>query len=445
MDNNTPAAAAAANPATVSSLAPAAPVDAGGSLFSWYGDASPREKRAFWSCKVGYMLDGMDTQMLSFVIPTLIATWGISLADAGFIGTLTLLASALGGWVAGILSDRIGRVRTLQLTVVWFAVFTGLCGLAQNYEQLLAARALMGFGFGGEWTAGAVLIGEVIRAKDRGKAVGLVQSGWAIGWGLTAILYSVLFSVMPAELAWRALFLIGLLPALLVVVIRRYVKEPDVYEKEKAAQGKASDRPRFTEIFSPKLLSTTVRAALLATGAQGGYYAITTWLPTYLKTERHLTVMGTGGYLAMIIFGSWIGYLVSSYLTDRLGRKPNFILFAVGSMTVAFGYTMLPLSNSAMFWLGFPLGFFASGIFSGMGAFLTELFPTRVRGSGQGFCYNFGRAVGALFPFLIGALSKQYGLGASIGIFAAAAYGVLIIAALTLPETRGRELEAAGM
>ncbi|MGO4157893.1 MFS transporter [Cupriavidus sp. YAF13] len=445
MDNKTPAAAAAANPAMVSSVAATAPVDAGGNLFSWYGDASPRQKRAFWSCKVGYMLDGMDTQMLSFVIPTLIATWGISLADAGFIGTLTLLASALGGWAAGILSDRIGRVRTLQLTVVWFAVFTGLCGLAQNYEQLLAARALMGFGFGGEWTAGAVLIGEVIRAKDRGKAVGLVQSGWAIGWGLTAILYSVLFSVLPPELAWRALFLVGLLPALLVVVIRRYVKEPDVYEKEKAAQGKASDRPRFTEIFSPKLLSTTVRAALLATGAQGGYYAITTWLPTYLKTERHLTVMGTGGYLAMIIFGSWIGYLVSSYLTDRLGRKPNFILFAVGSMTVAFGYTMLPLSNGAMFWLGFPLGFFASGIFSGMGAFLTELFPTRVRGSGQGFCYNFGRAVGALFPFLIGALSKQYGLGASIGIFAAAAYGVLIIAALTLPETRGRELEAAGM
>lgn len=444
MDNKTPAAAAAANPAMASSIAPTASVDAGGNLFSWYGDASPRQKRAFWSCKVGYMLDGMDTQMLSFVIPTLVATWGISLADAGFIGTLTLLASALGGWAAGILSDRVGRVRTLQLTVVWFAVFTGLCGLAQNYEQLLIARALMGFGFGGEWTAGAVLIGEVIRARDRGKAVGLVQSGWAIGWGLTAILYSVLFSVMPAELAWRALFLVGLLPALLVVVIRRYVKEPDVYEKEKAAQGKASDRPRFTEIFSPKLLSTTVRAALLATGAQGGYYAITTWLPTYLKTERHLTVMGTGGYLAMIIFGSWIGYLVSSYLTDRIGRKPNFILFAVGSMTVAFGYTMLPLSNGAMFWLGFPLGFFASGIFSGMGAFLTELFPTRVRGSGQGFCYNFGRAVGALFPFLIGALSKQYGLGASIGIFAAAAYGVLIIAALTLPETRGRELEAAG-
>ena len=420
------------------------PAPAGrGGLFSWYSETGPRERRAFWSCKVGYMLDGMDTQMLSFVIPTLVATWGISLADAGFIGTLTLLASALGGWIAGILSDRIGRVRTLQLTVLWFAVFTGLCGLAQNYHQLLAARALMGFGFGGEWTAGAVLIGEVIRARDRGKAVGLVQSGWAIGWGLSALLYALLFSVLSAEYAWRGLFLLGLLPALLVVVIRRYVKEPDVYEKEKAVQAHVSDTPRLTEIFAPALLSTTLRAALLTTGAQGGYYAITTWLPTFLKTERHLTVMGTGGYLATIIVGSWVGYLASAYLTDRLGRKPNFILFALGSMVIAFSYTSLNLTNTSMLWLGFPLGFFASGIFSGMGAFLTELFPTRVRGSGQGFCYNVGRAVGALFPFLIGALSKHYGLGASIGIFAVAAYGVLIVAALTLPETRGRELDAA--
>ncbi|KVO62397.1 MFS transporter [Burkholderia ubonensis] len=425
--------------------APAAdPASAGRSgLFSWYAEAGPRERRAFWSCKVGYMLDGMDTQMLSFVIPTLVATWGISLADAGFIGTLTLLASALGGWIAGILSDRIGRVRTLQLTVLWFAVFTGLCGLAQNYHQLLAARALMGFGFGGEWTAGAVLIGEVIRARDRGRAVGLVQSGWAIGWGLSALLYALLFSTLSAEYAWRGLFLVGLLPALLVVVIRRYVKEPDVYEKEKAAQARVADAPRLMEIFAPKLLTTTLRAALLTTGAQGGYYAITTWLPTFLKTERHLTVMGTGGYLATIIAGSWVGYLTSAYLTDRLGRKPNFILFALGSMTIAFAYTSLHLTNTSMLWLGFPLGFFASGIFSGMGAFLTELFPTRVRGSGQGFCYNVGRAVGALFPFLIGALSKHYGLGASIGIFAVAAYGVMIVAALTLPETRGRELEDA--
>lgn len=162
--------------------------------FRWYRDIDKQQRRTFWSCKIGYGLDGMDTQMLSFVIPTLIMLWGITTTEAGLIHTSTLIASAVGGWVAGILSDRIGRVRTLQLTVLWFAFFTFLCGFAQNYEQLLIARTLMGFGFGGEWTAGAVLIGEVIRAQDRGKAVGMVQSGWAIGWGLTAILYALLFS-----------------------------------------------------------------------------------------------------------------------------------------------------------------------------------------------------------------------------------------------------------
>ncbi|PLT17251.1 MULTISPECIES: MFS transporter [Ralstonia] len=412
-----------------------------GGLFRWYREISPQERRTFWSCKVGYALDAMDTQILSFVIPTLIGVWGLSKADAGLIGTCTLLASAAGGWVAGILSDRIGRVRALQITILWFAVFTFLCGLAQNYGQLLIARTLMGFGFGGEWTAGAVLIGEAIRAQDRGKAVGMVQAGWALGWGASALLYAWLFSVMPPETAWRALFLVGIVPAVFVFFLRRLVKEPQVYQEAKSQQtgGVGSS---FFAIFSPRLLSTTLRAAVLTTGAQGGYYAITTWLPTFLKTERHLTVLGTGGYLAVVIIGSYIGYLTSAVLTDRLGRKRNFILFAAGSMVVALVYTQLDVTDSLMLVLGLPLGFFASGIFAGMGAFLTELFPTSVRGSGQGFCYNVGRAVGASFPFLIGQVSAHSSLGHAIGIFAAGAYGLLILAALTLPETRGRELEA---
>jgi len=410
-----------------------------GGLFRWYREISSQERRTFWSCKVGYALDAMDTQILSFVIPTLIGIWGLSKADAGLIGTCTLLASAAGGWVAGILSDRIGRVRALQITILWFAVFTFLCGLAQNYEQLLIARTLMGFGFGGEWTAGAVLIGEAIRAQDRGKAVGMVQAGWALGWGASALLYAWFFTVLPPETAWRALFLVGIVPAVFVFFLRRLVKEPEVFQEARTRQL-ADGGTSFFAIFSPKLLSTTLRAALLTTGAQGGYYAITTWLPTFLKTERHLTVLGTGGYLAVVIIGSYIGYLTSAVLTDRLGRKRNFILFAVGSMVVALAYTHLDVTDSLMLLLGLPLGFFASGIFAGMGAFLTELFPTEVRGSGQGFCYNVGRAVGACFPFLIGQVSAHSSLGHAIGIFAAGAYGILILAALTLPETRGRQL-----
>lgn len=419
---------------------PAVPLDvSSGSYFGWYRDLDKQERRTFWSCKIGYGLDGMDTQMLSFVIPTLIALWGIGTGEAGLIHTLTLLASAAGGWVAGILSDRIGRVLTLQLTVLWFAFFTFLCGLAQNYEQLLIARTLMGFGFGGEWTAGAVLIGEVIRARDRGKAVGLVQSGWALGWGVTALLYALLFSVLPPEYAWRALFLLGLLPALFVLFVRRLVKEPEVYQRAKALES--NEKIGFHEIFAPGMLSITLRASLLTTGALGGYYAITSWLPTYLKTERHLSVLGTGGYLAMVILGSYVGYVISAFLTDLLGRKKNFILFAVGSFIVVLLYTQLPIPNAAMLWLGFPLGFFASGIFSGMGAFLTELFPTRIRGSGQGFCYNAGRAIAALFPMLIGMISQHVPLGLGIGGFAAVSYGVVILAALSLPETRGKQLE----
>ena len=409
-------------------------------MFGWYKHTTPSEKRAFWSCKIGYGLDAMDTQFLSFVIPTLIATWGLSKGEAGLIGTVTLLTSALGGWVAGILSDRIGRVKTLQITILWFAFFTLVCAFAQNYTQLLVARGLMGFGFGGEWTAGAVLIGEVIRPRDRGKAVGMVQAGWAIGWAVAAGLYTLVFSFLPGDIAWRALFALGILPAPFVILIRRLVDEPEVHKQQKQRELETNDRSSFLEIFGPGIWLTTLRTAILATGTQGGYYAITTWLPTYLKTEQHLSVVGTGGYLAVVIAGSYAGYLCGAFLSDRFGRRLNFIVFALASMIIALVYTRVPMSNTSLLILGFPLGFFASGIFAGMGAFMTELFPTRIRGSGQGFCYNFGRAVGATFPFLIGSVAQKMSLGIAIGTFAAAAYGVVILAALTLPETRGAKL-----
>src|SRR2546425_11430826 len=184
---------------------------------------SKGERATFRACFGGWALDGMDFQFYSFVIPSLIAGWHLSKAEAGTLQTTTLLASALGGWLAGLIADRIGRVRTLQITILWFALFTGLCGLAQSYGQLLAARALMGLGFGGEWAAGAVLMGEVIAARHRGKAVGAGQSGWALGWGAAAVLYTIMFRVLPEDTAWRALFWVGLLPAFLVFFVRRFV------------------------------------------------------------------------------------------------------------------------------------------------------------------------------------------------------------------------------
>jgi len=413
-------------------------------LFAWYEEASGAERRTFWGCFGGWALDAMDVQLYSLVIPTLIAAWGISKTQAGLLATSALLLSAVGGWIAGLLSDRIGRVRTLQITILWFAFFTFVSGFAQNFEQLFVARALMGLGFGGEWAAGAVLMGEVIRAEHRGKAVGTVQSGWAIGWGAAALLYAVLFSRLPEETAWRALFFAGILPAGLVLFVRYFVDEPAVFRETQKQIAAGAARPHVLAIFEPELIGRIVLASLLTTGAQGGYYAITTWLPTYLKTVRQLSVLNTSEYLLVIIVGSFVGYIVSAYLTDRIGRRNNFFLFAVCCFITVLAYTQLAIDDHTMLALGFPLGFFASGIFSGMGAFLTELFPTRVRGSAQGFTYNFGRGVGALFPSLVGWLGATIPLGQAIGIFAAVAYALLILAALLLPETRGREVVAYG-
>jgi MFS family permease len=409
---------------------------------AWYAEMNPTERNTFWACIGGWVLDGMDVQMFSFAIPAIIAEFAITNADAGLIGTATLLASAFGGWLAGALSDRLGRVRTLQITIAWFAVFTFLCGFAQSYAQLFILRALMGLGFGGEWAAAAVLMGEVIRAEYRGKAVGTMQSGWPVGWGAAAVLATLFFSVFPQELAWRVLFWVGLTPALLVFFVRRHVKEPPVFAQTQNNLAAAGKKANFLEIFSPSILKTTILTCLLSTGAQGGYYAITTWLPTFLRTERKLTILGTGGYLAVIIIGSLAGGCVSAGLSDRIGRRSNFILYAVGSIAIVIAYTQIPVDDALMLVLGFPLGFFSQGVFSGMGPFLTELFPTRVRGSGQGFTYNFGRGIAAMNPLLVGILSAVLPLGQSIGVFAVIAYGLLAAAALLLPETKGRVLTA---
>ncbi|KTT28275.1 MFS transporter, partial [Pseudomonas oryzihabitans] len=195
---------------------------------------------------------------------------------------------------------------------------------------------------------GSVLIGEMVRAEHRGKAVGIVPSGWAVGWGLAALLYTLLFSVLPPELAWRSLFWVGIVPALLVLYIRRYVPEPEVFQQTRARQQQSDTPVAFWHIFSPSLVRTTLLASLLCMGVQGGYYAITTWLPAYLKLEKGLSVVGTGSYLLVVILGSFAGYICGAYLSDRLGRRPNFILFALLSMVSVYCYTQLPLSNTQM-------------------------------------------------------------------------------------------------
>jgi len=305
---------------------------------------------------------------------------------------------------------------------------------------LFVLRALQGLGFGAEWSAGAVLMGEMIRDKYRGRAVGFVQSGWAVGWGAAALLYTLLYAVLPDVTAWRVMFWIGLTPALLVLWIRRTIHEPEVFKTRRITQ--TSGLAQAFSVLKPPYLATTLKVALMVTGAQGGSYALSVWLPTYLKTERHLSSLNTGSYLLFHIFGAFIGFLVGAYLADAIGRKRTFIVSALGSVLCVAIYLAAPISDGAMLLLGAPLGFILYMMFSAMGPFMTELYPTEVRGAGQGFCYNSGRAIGALFPALVGFLSDRLGLGSAILLFALLGYGVMLLALLMLPETRGRSVDA---
>ena len=206
-------------------------------MIAWMRDLNAKERRTMGACFGGWALDAFDVQMYSFVIPTVIALWGLSRGEAGVIGTVTLLISSLGGWFSGTLSDRFGRVRVLQLSILWYSVFTFLCAFAQDFQQLFILRALHGLGFGGEWAAGAVLMGEVIRDKYRGRGVGLVQTGWAVGWGASALVYTALYAVLPESIAWRVLFAVGLLPAAFVVWIRRNISEPEIFHASRRDQN----------------------------------------------------------------------------------------------------------------------------------------------------------------------------------------------------------------
>ena len=359
------------------------------SLLAFYRDMNEPERRTFWACAGGWALDGMDFMIYPLVIGTIITMWKVDPGTAGLAGTVTLLASAVGGWLGGYLADRIGRVKTLQLTILWFSVFSLVCAFVQSFDQLLIARALLGLGFGGEWAAGAVLMGESIRAQYRGRAVGSVQSGWAVGWGFAVLAQAVLFSYLPPDTAWRWMFAIGALPAVMIFFLRHYVEEPEIAAATLAKQNATGERPGLHEIFSGPILKTTILASLAITGCQGGYYAVTFWVPRFLTTERKLSVVSSTGYLAALIIGSFAGYLVGAWLADKIGRRNLFLYMSLGAIAIIVAYTQLPLTNEILWVLGFPLGFFASAYFSGVGAFLTELYPTRLRGLGPGLLLQF--------------------------------------------------------
>jgi MFS family permease len=414
----------------------------------WWSALGDKGRKAFKAAFAGFALDAFDLIILTLSLVAIGATFDVGKGATGTLATVTLSASAVGGILGGMLCDRIGRARTLMLTVGVYSVFTFLSGIASSYEMLLVFRVFQGIGFGGEWAVGAILVAELIRPEARGKALGVIQSAWAVGWALAVIAYTVVFSMFDETQAWRVLMVLGILPALLILYVRRNVEDPEVFSETKrkadrgdreAVEARATEAP-LKQIFRSDLAKTTIFASVLATGIQGGYYAMFTWIPTFLKEERDLSVVGTSGYLFVVIAGAFLGYLTAGAVHDRLGRRKTFTLFASLAGISLVAYFLVPTgSNTTLLLIGFPLGFFASGCFSGFGSYLSELFPTRARGTGAGFCYNVGRAFGALFPGIIGFLAAVIGLGGAVA-FGVFGYVLAICALRFLPETHGKEL-----
>lgn len=401
----------------------------------WVLQLGREERATLIATFSGWMLDGMDVMIYTFVMPSLIVLWHISRGEAGMLATSALVVSSIGGWLAGLAADRFGRVRILQLTIGWFAIFTFLSGFTSTFNQLLIVRGLQGLGFGGEWAVGSVLIGEKVQARFRGRAVGTTQAGWAIGWALAAACYELLFHLLPESLAWRAMFWIGILPAGLALWIQGNVREPEIFSKAQRAPTASI----LGEMFSAPVLGNLLLASIVALGAQGGYYAFNTFLPLYLQS-RGLGVVATSGYVAVVIIGAFAGYMTSAHLTDALGRKSSLVFFACGAFLALAAYLAIPLGSAVTIILGFPAGFFTSGAFGPIGSFFSELFPTHLRASAQGFAYNFGRAVGAFFPAMVGFASAHIQLRLAIAGMSLTAYVVMAAAVLLLPETRGRDL-----
>jgi MFS family permease len=398
--------------------------------------------RALWAAMFGYMLDAMDWMLYAFALQSIRAEFGLSNAQAGLVSSATLITSAVGGLIFGVLADRIGRRRALIYSILLYSLASGGTALSHTLPQLLFWRALIGLGLGGEWATGAVLVAESWPAAQRGRAIGLMQSGWAIGYMIAA---GVSALILP-NYGWRPLFVVGVLPALLALAIQRTVTEPKIWSKrpEKGEKG------GLGAIFRPPLLRRTILATSLTTSVLLGYWGLFTWLPGFLSAPvsaggAGLNLVRTSGWIIPLQIGAFLGYVTFGWLADRLGRRPAFLLYMFGAAVVAPLYGALPRwagssAEPALLAIGPLVGFLGSGYFSLFGAMLAELYPTAVRGAGQGFAYNSGRAVSAAAPFLVGAIADRSGIGIALALNSCFfLLGAILI--FTLPETKGAELE----
>jgi MFS family permease len=411
-------------------------------LFTWYSDADRKTRRIFWTCSAGWALDMADSVIYSYLIPLLMTALGMTLVQAGFISSANFFAAALGGWIGGWLCDQFGRARILQLTILWFSAFSFISGFAQNYEQLLLFRVLQGLGFGAEWAVGAVLLGELIDPRHRGKALGIVHSGAAIGSALAAVLAGPVASAFSPDWGWRIVFWSGIVPALLIFLVRRDADDSEIFKRARQRADAIGKRHSLAAIFHPQVLRVTVLAAFLSLGVQGAAYSISNYLTPFLTGERGLTQAIAGWVVTCLSAGGFFGFIANAYVSDRIGRRNVFRLFGGGFviMSLTFVLTTAGASAALLAPVAFVYGFFQFGMYASFGAYFTELFPTELRGAGQAFAYNFGRAGSAFFVIFVPLIALSTGLGAAMGIMGAVGIAIVVLAIAFLPETAGSEL-----
>ena len=420
------------------SLAPPIPAPHGvrPGFFGWWRDGTPDARRALIAAALGWMLDAFDVMLYALLLTSIIADLGISRQTAGAIGSVTLLAAAAGGLLFGVVADRYGRTRALMASVAIYSVFTAACGLATSALQLAMFRILLGIGMGGEWASGAALVSETWPAEHRGKALGLMQSAWAIGYGLAA---AVTMVVLP-RWGWRVVFFVGVLPAFLTFWVRRNVREPELWLR---SRGSTRARGRLGDVFRDGRAGVTAAVTAMNACTLFAWWGFNLWLPGFLSSPPAsggigLSATGMSWFIIAMQVGMWFGYITFGYISDAVGRKRTYVAYLVSAAVLIAIYTSLraPL---ALLLLGPFVAFFATGYFSGFGAVTAEIYPTDIRATAQGFTYNLGRIASAAAPFTVGTLAQSRGFDVALST-TSVAFVLAAVLWIWIPETRGRKL-----
>ncbi len=414
-----------------------------GGLFSWWGEGTPAARRSLIAAGLGWALDAFDVMLYALVLASVIGDLHLTKQQAGMLGSVALLAAAGGGIVFGIIADRFGRTKALMGSVLIYSVATALCGTATNLWQFAAFRILLGLGMGGEWASGAALVSETWPVHHRGKALGLMQSAWAIGYGTAALVVKL---VLPTY-GWRAVFFVGILPALLVLWVRRNVEEPELWRarvgQRDAERVASKGRSAFAEIFSGPIARTTIAVTLMNACTLFGWWGLNSWIPAYLSlpTTQGGIGLSTGTMSNLVLtmqVGMWFGYVTFGYVGDAIGRKRAYVIYLLCASVLLPTYGALH-NPWLLLALGPLVAFFGTGYYSGFGAVTAELYPTRIRATAQGFTYNLGRIASAAAPFTVGSLAATQGFAIAFTI-TGAAFLLAAVAWAWIPETQGREL-----